>query len=144
MTQKTVWLNDVQLPIEGPVTWRRLTPFAAQITSGAQTVDDLTATRKEFWGPLKGGMGLKKWEPGTGDRFWYTENVDGSMNQTALGPLVTTLGSFGATPVKIIKFRDRVWAIGHNQISYWTGSAWTSVKTDLANPTDAFVFYGVG
>ena len=139
--QKSVWLNNVEIPIIGKLTKRRITPFPAEFRTGPKQAQDYTPTEKQTWGPLKGGMGLEKWEPGADDRYWYSVNVDCSRNVTTLGPLVTTLGSFGAIPLKIIKYEAKVFAIGHNAISYWTGSAWQSVKADFANPTDAITFY---
>ncbi|GAG61831.1 unnamed protein product [marine sediment metagenome] len=52
------------------------------------------------------------------------------------------MGTFGVEPVKIIKYDGRIWAIGHNKISYWTGTQWTAAKSDFPHPTDAAVFYG--
>ncbi len=140
--QKFIWLNGVKLPIASPIQWRRVTPLPNQFSTSAPGVEDYTPTRKQKFAKLKGGMGQEKWDPNSEDRYWETDGVDASRDVQTLGPLVTTLGSFGAQPVKIIKFAGKIWAIGHNQISYWTGSAWTSVKTDFANPTDAIVFYG--
>ena len=143
MVQTHVWLNGERLPIKGSVNWKRITPFPNQFMTTAPTENDYTPTRKQKWGNLKGGMGKNKWTPEDDDRYWEADGVDASREIQTLSALVTTLGSFGQVPVKIIKFADRIWAIGNNQISYWSGSAWTSVKTDLPNPTDAVVFYGV-
>ncbi len=145
--QKYIWLNGVRLPIASPVAWRRVTPFPEQFTTGAPSVSDYTPTRKQRWGKLKGGMGIEKWSPDDNDRYWEADGVDASLNVQTLAPLVTTMESsggvgFGAQPVKIIKFDNKIWAIGHNQISYWDGAEWQSKKTDLPNPTDAITFYG--
>lgn len=145
--QKQIILNNVKFPIVSPITWRRITPFPAQFATGAPGVDDYTPTRKQKFAKLIGGMGKEKWDPNAEDRFWEANGVDASRDVQTLGPLVTTLESaagagFGKQPVKIIKYAGRIWAIGQNQISYWTGTAWQSVKTDFSNPTDAIVFYG--
>jgi len=140
--QRYIWLNGERLPILGSVGWRRITPFPNQFATSRPSIEDYTPTRKETWGKLKGGMGIEKWTPNDSDRYWDAEGVDASLNVQTLAPLVTTLGTFGVEPVKILKFRDRIWAIGHNAISYWTGSAWTAAKSDFPNPTDAAVFYG--
>lgn len=141
-TQKKVWLNDVELPIEGIVQWRRITPFPQQFATSAPSESDYTPTRKQKWGNLKGGLGKDKWTPEDNDRF-SEGSVDTSQELTTLPGLVTTMGTFGVTPVKLIKYNDKVWAIGHNQISYWNGSSWTSVKTNFPNPTDAVVYFGI-
>lgn len=141
--QTKVYLNGVSLPIAGAILWQKITPFPEQLMTSAPGVADYTPTSKQVWGKLKGGMGIEKWTPEDADRYWTADGVDASINMQSLAPLVTTLGSFGVAPVKIIKFADKIWAIGNNQIAYWTGSAWTSVKTDFSNPTDATIFYGV-
>jgi len=141
MVQTYVWLNGVRLPIKGTVNWKRITPFPSQFMTTAPTENDYTPTRKQKWGNLKSGLGKDKWTPEDNDR--YSEgSVDASQELQTLPGLVTTMGTFGVEPVKIIKYEDKIWAIGHNQISYWSGSAWTSVKTNFPNPTDAIVFYG--
>ncbi len=139
--QRYIWLNDERIPIKGSIIWNRITPFPAQFSTSQPQESDYTPTRKQRWGNLKGGLGKDKWTPGDNDR--YSEaSVDASQEIQTLSPLVTTMGTFGVEPVKIIKYKSKIWAIGHNQISYWTGSAWTPVKTDFGNPTDAITFYG--
>ena len=140
--QKYIWLNNVHLPIDGNVQWDKITPFPQQLMTSAPGVADYTPTSKQVWTKLKGGMGIEKWTPEDNDRYAEASGVDASINMQSLAPLVTTLGTFGAEPVKLIKFEGKIWAIGNNQISYWTGSSWTSVKTDFPNVTDAVVFYG--
>lgn len=140
--QDYIWLNDVRLPIVGAVRWKRITPFPDQFITQAPQESDYTPTRKQNWGSLKDGMGKEKWSEADNSRYWDCDDVDASQTMQTLGPLVTTLGTFGAEPVKIIKYDGRIWAIGHLQISYWDGEDWQSVKTDFANPTDAITFYG--
>jgi glutamate formiminotransferase len=144
-SQKYVLLNGVKIPIEGSVSVQRITPFPQAFTTTAPTENDYTPTRKQRWSELQGGMGVEKWQPDKNDRFFDADGVDASLNVRTLGPLVTTMGTFGTQPVKIIKALGKIWAIGHNKISYWNTitSAWVSVKTDFGNPTDAISYYGV-
>ncbi len=141
--QKYIWLNGYHFPIDGMVAWSKVTPFPEQLMTSAPSVSDYTPTSKQVWDKLKGGIGIEKWTSDDNDRYWEADGVDASINMQSLAPYVTTLGTFGTEPVKIIKYADKIWAIGHKQISYWTGSAWTSVKTDFPNPTDVITFYGV-
>jgi len=138
MAQKYIWLNGYELPIEGEIIWDRVTPFPEVFATAPPDAADYTPTRTQKL-TFEGGMG-KETEDGAEGRYWYG-NVDTSRSTVVPPGLVTTMGTFGAIPVKIIKFNEEIWAIGHNQISYWTGSAWTSVKTDFANPTDAMLWF---
>ena len=143
--QDTVWLNDVRMPLIGDVIWDVVAPFPPQIRDGgAVEEEDFQPVLKQTWSDLRGGAGIEKWSPEHNDRFWDATDVDTSQATQTLGPLVTTLGAFGAAPVKIIKHGGKIWAIGHNQISEWddVAESWTSHKTDFANPTDAILFYG--
>jgi len=142
--QKEVWLNGVRFPIEGPVVWKRVTPFPDRFSTSPPTEADYGPTIKQRWGSLKGGMGKEKWDSKSNDRYWYAEGIDASQEAQVLSPLVTTLGSFGATVVKLVKFQGKIWAIGPSKIAYWTGSSWTTANptAPLANPTDALVYYG--
>ncbi|KKK66054.1 hypothetical protein LCGC14_2967940 [marine sediment metagenome] len=139
--QRYVWLNNFELPIRGAVSWKRITPFPAQFMTTAPTQNDYTPTRKQTWFALRGGLGKDKWTPRDNDRY-ADASIDASQEIQTLPSLITTLGSFGKEPVKLIKHDGKIWAVGHNQISYWTGSTWTSTKTDFPNPTDAILFYG--
>lgn len=142
--QQYVWLNNQKLPIEGSVAWQRITPFPNQLMMSAPCVSDYTPTSKQSWDKLKSGMGLEKWTAQDNDRYWEADGVDASINMQSLAPLVTTMGSFGAQPVKLIKFNNQIWAIGNNMIAYWTGTAWIPANPTppLSNPTDAVTFYG--
>ena len=141
--QKSVFLNGVEFPIQGDVSWTRLPPYSTQIITGPATVQDYAPTTKHFVDNMKSGMGIEKWKGGLNDRYWYAENMDASRDTTVLGPLVTTLGTYGAEAVKIKEYQDKIWAIGHNRISYWDGSAWQVAKSDFPNPTDAEGFFEV-
>ena len=144
--QTCVWLNNQRLPIRGQVSWKRITPFPAQFMTTSPTENDYTPTRKQKWGSLRGGLGKDKWTPESNDRYAEAANVDASQELQTLSALVTTMGTgagvFGVEPVKLIIHNGALWAIGHNQISRWSGTAWSSKKTTLGNPTDAMNFYG--
>ena len=136
-----VWLNAVYYPIIGDVIKRRTTPLSPAFRTGAATYSDMRPLETWVIGPLTGGMGLEKHEPGTDDRYWYAVDVDCSRNLMTNGPLVTTVGTFGVAPEKIIFFQDKIWAIGHQEIAYLSGSSWSTGEpaTALDNPTDALV-----
>ena len=140
--QSNVYLNGVKLPIAGPVLWDKVTPFPDQFIQQAPTSADFQPVRKQEWSSLRGGAGIEKWSPEDNDRYWEAVDVDTSQATQTLGPLVTTLGSFGADPVKLSKHESKIWAIGNQKISSWNGSSWDSKKTDFDNPTDAILFYG--
>ena len=163
--QDHVWLNGVSIPINGPVVWDKVTPFPDQITTSEPTEADFQPVSKQRWSDLRKGAGKdkkmvamffnsiflsidagprdeEKWSQADNDRYWDADGVDASQTTQTLAPLVTTLASFGAAPVKILKHDGKIWAFGHNVISSWNGAAWTSHKTDFANPTDAILFYG--
>lgn len=142
--QRYIWLGGFHYPIEGKVLWEKITPFPQQLMTSAPGVTDYTPTSKQAWAKLKSGMGIEKWTPEDNDRYWQAEGVDASINMQSLGPLVTTLGSFGAEPVRIIKYADKIWAIGPSKVAYWDGAAWQTANptTPLATPTDAIIFYG--
>lgn len=140
--QTSIWLNDVEFPIIGHVEWRDISPFAPEIRlSGPKSVEDYSRTEKQRWGPFTGGMGIQRWRNGEDDRIWQGFRIDTAQRDATLSPLQTKLASFGTTPVRLIIFTSKLWAIAHNNISYWntSTSAWVSSKTDLANPTDACV-----
>ena len=151
--QKTVWLNGIEYPISGSVQRRRSSAWPAEFRAGPIEAQDYTPTRKQMWGPFKGGMGLEKWVPGADDRLWASENMETSLNLASLGPLVTTLGDataskdFGVAPIKIVSYQSNIYAIGNNEIAYWdaTASNWQTAEpsTPLPNPTDAVVFYSI-
>jgi hypothetical protein len=141
--QTHVYLNGVKIPITGSVIWEKVTPFPQQIIQQAPGETDFQPVSKQTWKSLRGGAGVEKWSAEDNDRFWEAKDVDTSQSVQTIGPLVTTLGTFGKTPVKLIRHNDAVWAIGHQLIASWNGSSWTSHKTDIDNPTDAMLYYGV-
>jgi len=138
-------LNDIELPLASAVAWDRVTPYPDQVTQQAPTEADFKPVSKQTWGKLTGGAGIEKWEsPEDNDRFWESDGMDTAGKAHAPGPAISTMGSFGAAPAKIIKHDGTIWAIAHQQISRWdpdTGS-WTSLKTDFDSPTDAILYFG--
>ena len=140
--QTCVWLNNIRLPLKGAVSQKRITPFPSQFMTTSPTENDYTPTRKQKWGSLRGGLGKDKWTPADNDRYAEASNVDASQELQTLSALVTTMGAFGVEPVKLIIHNNALWAIGHNQISRWSGTAWVSKKTGFSNPTDGINYYG--
>lgn len=133
-------LAGVQYKIQGDVIKRAINPWMAKISSGAREYSDFTQAQLEEYHDLRNGIGLESALPSESNRTWFTEGVDFTTPRSAvLGPLITTAGSFGVAPVKIIDFQGSTYAIGNSQISEWSGSAWTSRDTSLANPIDAIV-----
>lgn len=141
--QRSVILNGTKLPIKGAVAWNKITPFPQQLMTSAPTENDYTPTSKQRWSKLQGGMGEQKWDAENNDRYWDADGVDASLSVQTLSPLVTTMGAFGTEPVKLIMFNGTLYAIGHNNISYWDGAAWQLSEDEFPNPTDAITFYGV-
>lgn len=140
--QSAVYLDGNKIPIEGPVLWDKVTPFPDQFIDQPPTEADFKPVTKQTWKSLRGGAGVEKWSPEDNDRYWEATDIDTSQTKQTLGPLVTTLGAFGASPARIIKHNGVIWAIAHQLIASWNGSSWDSHKTDLDNPTDAILFYG--
>ena len=140
--QAHVILNGKKIPISGSVVWDKVTPFPDAFIDQPPTEADFKPVKKQRWGSLRGGAGVEKWSLEDNDRYWESSEVDTSQSKQTLGPLVTTLASFGAAPVKLIWHKDALWAIGDRVISSWNGSAWSSKKTDIDNPTDVILYYG--
>jgi hypothetical protein len=140
--QAAVYLDGNRIPISGSVIWDKVTPFPDAFIDQPPTEADFKPVKKQRWGSLRGGAGVEKWSLKDNDRYWEATDIDTSQSKQTLGPLVTTLASFGAAPVKLIWHNDALWAIGHRAISSWNGSAWSSKKTDIDNPTDAILYYG--
>ena len=133
-------LNGKQYKITGDIVKRAINPWIASITSGTREYSSFQTAQLKEYHDLRNGIGLESDLTTESSRTWFTEGVDFTTPRSAvLGPLVTTAGSFGVAPVKIIDFQGKTYAIGHNQISEWSGSAWTSRDTSLASPLDAIV-----
>lgn len=141
--QNAVWLNGVKIPIVGEVLWDVVPPFPDQITTQEPGEADFLPVSKQTWGSLDGGAGIEKWSQENNDRYWEAVDIDTSQATQTLGPLVTTLGAFGKSPVKIIKHDGKIWAIGDRLIATWNGASWDSKLATFSNPTDAMLYYGV-
>jgi len=134
-------LNGVYYPIHSDIVQRRLNPWKAKIGAGGLEYSDFQQAEMEEYFDLRNGIGKKR-GVGSDARQDWSEGIDfANEGQAVLGPLVTTAGTFGVAPVKIIDFEGATYAIGDSQISKWnTGtSAWDSKDTSLANPIDAIV-----
>jgi len=140
--QDSIWLNGVKYPIVDAVLWDRVTPYPDQVTQQAPDETDFKPLTKQRWNDFIAGAGVEKWAEKDNGRFSDSEGLETSQRIRTPGPAVSTLGSFGAAPVRLIIHLGKVWAIGHQAISSWNGSSWDSHKTDLDNPTDAILYYG--
>ena len=140
-----ILINDkyYELAPGSKVQQRQLNPFKAKLgSSGGLEFSDFGEASLEEYHDLRGGIGLESDLPSESNRIHWSEGVDVSTpRSTVLGSLVTTAGSFGAAPVKIIDFQSATYAIGASKISKWnTGtSAWDSKDTSIATPLDALV-----
>ena len=137
---RSILLAGKSYKITGEIIKRAINPWKASIESAGREYSSFQNVSLEEYHDLRNGIGLESALPAESARTWFTEGIDFSTARSSvLGPLITTAGSFGVAPVKLIDFQDKTYAIGHNQISEWSGSAWTSRHTTLANPVDAIV-----
>ena len=119
--QDSIWLNGVKYPIDET---------------------DFMPVSKQRWNEFISGAGVEKWSEKDNDRFSDSEGLETSQRIQTPGPAVTTLGTFGASPVKLIIHLGKVWAIGNSLIASWNGASWDSHHTAIDTPTDAILFYG--
>ena len=138
---RQIILNDKYYKVTGEIIKRAINPWKASIrTAGGLEYQSFQNAELEEWHDLRNGIGLESELPAESARLWWSEGIDFSSPRSAvLSPLVTTAGTFGVAPVKIIDFGGKTYAIGNSKISEWSGSAWTPRDTSLANPTDAIV-----
>ena len=131
-------LNDVYYPIIGDLLKRSISPWSAKIASGAREYSDFSQASLEEWHDFRNGIGMESMLPSESARVWWNEGTDiTSARSTILGSLVTTAGSFGVAPVKIIDFRDETYGIGSNAIKRWNTG--TSAWDDVGSVTSASV-----
>ena len=90
---RSIHLNGTEFPIVGRPAKKKITPFPPQFAGGELSARDYTPVRSQVWGPLKGGGGCEKWEPGKDDRYWLADDVDCSRNMITPSPLVSTVGT---------------------------------------------------
>lgn len=110
-----------------------LNPFKAKLGgSGDLEYSDFSRASMEEYHDFRSGIGLASDLPSESNRISWSEGVDVSTPRSAvLGPLITTAGSFGVAPVRIIDFQSVTYAIGDNIFGKWntTDSRW-----DIADP----------
>ena len=134
-------LNGKYYKIHSDIIQRRLNPWKAKIGAGGLEYSDFQQAELEEYFDFRNGIGKKR-GVGSDARQDWSEGIDfANEGQAVLGPLVTTAGTFGVAPVKIIDFDGGTYAIGASKISKWnTGtSAWDSKDTSMALPIDAIV-----
>jgi len=140
---RKVLLDTEYYDITGEIHRRNINPRAARFETGVPGYSSFTQASVEPWKGLRGGIGHKYQESSGSEECWWSEGVDASHHGgVILGPAVSTAGTFGVAPVKIIDFKGSTYAIGNNAISIWdtTGTPhWDSVKADFASPIDAIV-----
>jgi len=121
---------------------RSINPFLGRLGgAGSPTYSDFSQASAEEYFDFRNGIGKKRGLSSEA-RLEWSEGIDfTSEGQAVLGGLVTTAGSFGAAPVKIIDFQSGTYAVGNAQISKWntSGSSWTLKASSLATPLDAIV-----
>ncbi len=134
-------LAGKQYKVVGDLVKRAINPWMAKVSSGSREFSDFTSAQLEEYHDFRNGIGLESALPSESNRLWFTEGIDFTTPRSAiLGPLVTTAGSFGVAPVKIIDFQGATYAIGDDLIAEWTsGTTWTSRETGLSDPIDAIV-----
>ncbi len=122
---REVNLNGKQYKISGEIIKRAINPWKAAITSGSREYSSFQNAELQEYHDFRNGIGLESDLPSESNRTLFTEGVDFTTPRSAtLGPLVTTAGSFGVAPVKIIDFQGSTYAIGEALIAKWSGSAW--------------------
>jgi len=120
---------------------RNINPRAARFETGVPGYASFTQASVEAWKGMRGGIGHKYQESSGTEECWWSEGCDGSHHGgTILGPKINTTATFGETVVKIINFKDGVYAIGDDLIAKWASTpAWNEVETGVSDPIDAIV-----
>ncbi len=128
-------LNGTQykLPPGARIIKRQLNPYRAKLgSSGGLEFSDFGEASLEEYHDFRGGIGLESDLPSESNRISFSEGADVSTPRGAvLGPLITTAGSFGVAPVKIIDFQSGTYAIGTRVIKKWNagGPSWDVVDS---------------
>ena len=138
---RTILLNSISFEIKD-IVQRAINPWKAKVVSRGLEYSDFSQAELEEWHDFRNGIGLESALPDESARLWWSEGIDFSTPRSAvLGPLVTTAGSFGVAPVKIIDFRGGTYAIGSNLIAKWNAGTpgWDTKHVLLTNPIDAIV-----
>lgn len=127
-----VLLDGKEFRVDDDLIQRPIQPWKPALRSaGDRQYSDFSEAETVEWHDFRNGIGLQSDIEGQSARNWWGEGVDVSSSRSAvLGPLVTTAGSFGATPVKIIDFMGDTYAIGVSAIKRWDGTdTWDDVGT---------------
>jgi len=127
---RRVNLNGVYYDIVGDVIQRPISPWKPRLGSGGLEYSDFSQAEMEEYHDFRGGIGLESSLPSESNRVWWNQGVDITSSRSAvLGPLVSTAGTFGATPIKILDFQGSTYAFGNSKSSRWntTTSAWDNI-----------------
>ena len=140
---RQVLLNSVyyKLAAGTDIIKRALNPFRAKLgTAGSLEFSDFSQASMEEYHDFRNGIGKNR-GVGSDARTQWTQGIDFSTEgQAVLSPLVSTAGTFGKAPIKIIDFQSATYAIGDDLIAEWTsGTTWTSRETNLSDPIDVLV-----
>jgi len=136
-----VILNDNRIDYVGQVKERTISPWTAKITSGNVDFGSFQPSDIIEYANLRGGIGIENTKD-EGDRFWFSDAIETTKDRyITLGPLVTSAGSIGTPPIKILDFGTDTMFIGSSAVYYWNGSALADCDDSgaLATPTDAIV-----
>ena len=132
---REIRLNSVQYKLTSgsEVIKRQLNPFKGKLgKTGGLEFDDFGQASVEEYHDFRGGIGLESDLADESNRLHWSEGVDVSSPRSAvLGPLVTTAGSFGVAPVKILDFQSVTYAIADNAFRKWNA---TTSNWDYADP----------
>lgn len=148
MAHRIVNLNGVFYTIDGIIRKWQLNPFKGKLGGAGSELEytDFGQAELKEWHDFRNGIGLEGEVEGETARQWWCENIDTSISRsTVLGPLATTAGSFGATPIRIFDFdgsgSSKTYGVGDDLIAEWdTGtSAWVSKETGLSDPLDSLI-----
>ena len=128
---RQIVLNGVNYKISSDLLQRRINPWKAQLGSGSLEYADFSQAELEEYHDFRNGIGKKR-AVGSDARLDFSQGIDfANQGQTILGPLVTTAGSFGVAPVKILDFESVTYGIGDNAIRRWNT---TTSNWDYADP----------
>lgn len=122
-----------ELAPKSEIVHRAISPWKAKVISrGSREYDDFSEAELEEYHDFRNGIGLQSELPDQTSRNWFGQGVDVSTARSAvLGPLVTTAGSFGIAPVKILDFQSATYAIADNAFRKWNK---TTSNWDYADP----------
>lgn len=121
---REIVLNGVHYTIVGDIIRRSIQPWKPVLgVTGSRQYSDFSQAEMEEYHDFRNGIGLQSDIEGQSARHWWGEGVDVSTARSAvLGPLVSTAGSFGVAPVKILDFQGSTYAIGDNAIRKWNAN----------------------